>query len=499
MAPQDSYEPPSSKTGEGEHATNMSQLVQRTMTSILTPLNERVLELEEWCQAQEKSIAELAERSQVAAGRLDGHDQKVAGLGADLARSNEDVKLAHEGLQEAAERHAALENDHDVTRALANRTEAMHKNTAASLGDLQRMQEGLDSQVRQLQLALSETNIAHLNINDRVSELRNRYEGLNDRHLDLVKSVQDLKQADENTRQALKRFTATFDKQRKDDQRSFSQLDDRAKNLEAALIEAQHQSETGQKQGKATKAEVERLKQHLEALVGQQSGAQNGLQNSSAVGPNDWQGRIGKIEDSLARVSKLTSTDKNQSLNVVQAVSDAMHKSTQDLAKVMGDIESLDKVVKNHDNRIMKLEHTGTELAANQQKMREQADRAEQDLRGQIAAVQRDANSKSDNHSLELAKTNAVLQQTNQRAEAHAGALQSLHSDLSSTNGMVSKLGHSVDLAHEYCQGITKGFHDTHKRVQSGQDGMLPPKSGGSRRLPVIVPSSPRPGAGSPF
>merc|ERR1740129_2245943 len=133
-----------------------------------------------------------------------------------------------------------MEKDHETTRNLANRLDAGLRDSVGAVQELQRARDDLDNRVRELQRAVSETNIAHLNINDRMTEFRNRHECLHDRHLELVKSVQEAKQSDENTRQALKRFTATVEKQRKEDSRAMAAFDDRLKNTEECQAEGQH-------------------------------------------------------------------------------------------------------------------------------------------------------------------------------------------------------------------------------------------------------------------
>lgn len=476
----------SPKNGEGEGS--MSILIQKSMSSILGPVAERVMELEEKARETETLLKDLAERENKAVMRLDGHDQKVAMLNADIARANEDLRITNDSVGEAHEKHAAMENDHDVTRSLANRTESSHKNTTAALSDLNRSHEQLDSQVRQLQLALSETNIAHLNINDRMTELRNRHEGLNDRHLDVVKSVQETKQGDENTRQALKRFTGTFDKQRKEDQRSFQALDDRSKNFEAGLVEAQHQLDLLNKVAKGNKTELDRLKSGIDSLAGVQHGLQ---QDRGNAGKDDLQGRIGKLEESIGQISKIAQQEKSQTLGIVQAMADTMHKNTAQIQQNMGVVEGLDKGVKGHEHRLHKAEEQVKGQIANQQRMKEQQERMESDLRGNIAGVQREAKSQLDTQAHEIAKTNATLLQAQQRADNIGSTLTKVNGDLGATQAQLSKLGSSVDLAHEYVSGLAKGFQDTHKRVASGSDGMLGPRQGGARKLPPVTPRAP--------
>jgi len=481
----------STHAGEGE--SSMGALILKHMSSILQPITTRILDLEDKAHSHSNMLEASEQRAEKMLGRLEGHDHRLAGLGAELARTAEGLQVTNTNLAEATEKHAQLENDHDITRTLAGRTDNHHKSTVASLGDAQRLHETLDSTVRQIQLALSETNIAHLNINDRIADVRNRLEGLNDRHLDAVKSIQDVKKEEDNTRHALKRFTAAFDKQRKEDARSFSQIDDRTRNLEAGLVETQHQVDTAQKAIKVMKVDLIQVKNDLGGLVGvqQQANQHTQQQDSSRARPNDWQGRIVKIEESFNKLSKTATADKNQTMNVVQALSDGITKNATDLARFNSDLEKADHKFKIQDGRLHKLEASSGDLAAQQAKQRENAERAETELRNQIIAQQRDLTARIDGQAHDLSTTNAELHQTNLRLDAANTNLHTLHQDMVAASGTITKLSSGLDLAHEYFQGVSKGFHDTTKRVVNGQDGMLPPKGGGGagltkRTLPLI-------------
>lgn len=486
---------PMLSSSPGEGTGSMATLIQKAMTNILTPLAQRVIELEDRSATHTQEIKDLQEKLETANNRLAHHDCGISGLHAELARTKEDLRATSEQVVEAHEKHSSLENDHDVTRSLANRLESNHKSLGTVVSDQQRSHEDLDGRCRQLQLAMSETNISHININDRLTELRNRLEGLNDRHLDLVKTSQETKQSDENTRAALKRLSTTCDKQRKDCERSFGQLDDRSKNLEAGMIEMQHNVEKSAKASKTARSDIAQLRSIMDQLVGDSQGKTQQGQAEPSSKPNDVQGRVNKVEELINKLSKTINTEKAQQMTNLQSLIEAIQKNSSDVSKSLNDIEGLDKTVKVQDHRILKVEQKGTDLSVRQERLKEQLDKSEVDLRGVVTGVQRDLTTKMDTQSHELSKTNANLQLVSSRLDGVQAQTQHLHTELGNTNGTVDKMGQSLDLAHEYFQGVTKGFHDTHKRVLTGQDGMLPPKGGGSKMSPPktlpVIPTSP--------
>mmetsp|Transcript_72297 Transcript_72297/g.182298 ORF Transcript_72297/g.182298 Transcript_72297/m.182298 type:complete len:501 (-) Transcript_72297:167-1669(-) len=473
----------------GEGANSMSTMIQKHMTSILAPLAERVLDLEDAGKHSAGELKELYDRVDKAHTRLDQHDGSLGTLATGLERTKDELRVANENISEAAERHTALEGEHDATRTLTRAIDTSHKGTASTLSDTQRALEDLDNRARQLQMALSETNIAHLNINDRLAEIRNRQEGHNDRHLDLVKIVQEIRQSDENTRQALRRFTSTFDKQRRETERSFAQVDDRTRNFEASLVEMQHSIDGNTKTQKTYKSDLAQIRALLDNYVGGQQRPQQGKSDSSSATPaRDLQGRVAKVEEAVIKLGKSQTADKNQTLAIVQTLGDAISKNGEEVGKHAQELEGIEKSLKNQDHRLQKGEQKSLELGTRHERLRENLEKCDADLRGLIGTVQREMTAKLDSNWHELSKTNASLSQAGQRIDAQSNGLQSLSGELNNTSDRVAKMGVSLDLAHEYFQGLTKGFQDTHKRVTSGQDGMLPPKGayGGSRPGSVL-------------
>jgi len=313
----------------------------------------------------------------------------------------------------------------------------------------------------------------------------------------LVKSVSTTKQSDENTRQSLKRFSSTFDKQRREEERSFAQLDDRTKNIEISLVELNHNIDSGQRLNKTVKNEMLQVKSQLDNLFGAQRASSSG---DGVSGPRDLQGRLGKIEDQVNKLDKSFISDKAQTLTIVHTLGDAITKNSEDQALSKADMEAVDKAAKLIGHRLTNAEKRDSELSLRQDQMKDLIGKNSSDLRSYIAQVQKDTETKLTESAHELGRTNVGLMHTGQRLDTTNMGMQSLQGELNATNSTVGQLSVSLDLAHEYFQGVTKGFQDTHKRVIAGQDGMLPPKggvaprfygAGATKTLPVI--SAPRP------
>mmetsp|Transcript_26814 Transcript_26814/g.56811 ORF Transcript_26814/g.56811 Transcript_26814/m.56811 type:complete len:508 (-) Transcript_26814:78-1601(-) len=487
----------------GEGTASMSSVVQKAMVRILGPLAARLVDLEEKTENHGTSIAGLQQLGDATTARLEQHTGQLGKLSFDLGKTSENVQKAFDQLQESGDKHAALEAEHDNTRSLANHLDAGAKAGQASLSDLQRALEDVDSRARQTQNLMSETNVAHLNINDRLSEMRNRMEGLNERHTEMIKALQDCRREEENVRQALKRLTSGYDQFKRESERSFTRLDERSKTLEASVVDLNHLCEGSSRMHKTVRNDLTQFKNQLDNLFG----ARQQVDSNSAkdmVGPRDLQGRLGKLEEQVVKLDRAMAADKTQTMNIIQGMGDNVTKQGQELHQNRQDLDALEKAICLADQRLDRGDKKDAELTNRCDNIKENLTKCDSDLRVYITQVQKDMDAKLNEHGAELSKTNSGLNQTGQKLEATNIDVNALHSELASTNGAVHKLSVSLDLAHEYFQGLTKGFHDTHKRVVSGADSMLPPRGavggrpasqgaygGGGGTLPVI--HTPRP------
>jgi len=446
----------------GEGAGSMASLVQKALVNIVAPLLQRLGDLEETSALHKRELKVAHEKADSAAQRIGLHDRSISAIESDLIRTKSDLKRAHELICEASEHHSSLDNDHEITRAIANRLDSGHKSMGSLLADQQRLHEDLEGRCRQVQQGLSETNTAHISINDRLQELRTRLDGLNDRHLDLVKSTQELKQADEANKGAFKRITTTAERQRRDTERGFAQVDDRSKNLELAIIELQGADEKALKVIRATRQDVERNRSTIEQLMGE--GGKLGSA-SSGPKPSDVQGRVNRVEEMVGKLATALSTDSSGTQQSLQQLREAVAHNAAGMTKNASDYEHLDKMVKSQDHRLYKVEQRCGLIEGRSEKLKDQLERQESELKNQLGNAQASLQAKLDTQAHELAKTNERISQGGSKVDILQSGLDNIKTELASTNGAVGKLGHGLDLAHEYVQGMSKGLTDTHKRV----------------------------------
>eukprot|EP00932_Pfiesteria_piscicida_P019422 SRR837773.6250.p1 GENE.SRR837773.6250~~SRR837773.6250.p1 ORF type:complete len:240 (+),score=46.97 SRR837773.6250:75-722(+) len=210
-------------------------------------------------------------------------------------------------------------------------------------------------------------------------------EGLNDRHLELVKVAQAVRQSEDNTNQALRRHTASFDKFRRESERSMAQLDERTRSLEVSTVELSHVVEGSQRSHKVVKSDLAQVRAQLEGQAGIRREAPG--EAARATAPRDAGGRLQRLEEQVAKLEKSNTSDKTQTLLITQTLSDAISKNSDDLLHSRADFEAFDKAVKQLEFRLGQADKFHSEQVSKSEQLKERISKTEADTRMYMSKV----------------------------------------------------------------------------------------------------------------
>jgi len=498
-------------TGEGEKG--MTHFIQDHMVSILQPLAETVTDIQ-------RSIAKIKENTSLANGlaernmeHIAAHEQKLVLFGSGLSRINEDILSQRNELHETMDRIVTLEGDHDATKVSMSRTEGYIQKFASSEQDSKKVIEDLDTRIRQVQLSISETNVSHMGFEDRLSEIRNLHDGLNDRHMQMMTSLQQVSQSDENTRAMMKRHMAACDKQKKDAQRSFTLCDDRLKSVEAMLLETTHKTHNNAKSLKSLSTDVK----HMLAELGEVTGMQQSMTDaksekndrvdtmnsvksdrSAERGPSQQFGnRMGRIEEQLAAMDRKQAFEKESHTVWKKEIDDMVKKSMTETRDNSLQLEMTTKQCKTQEEKLLRNESRVVAAESNIEKLQKAIDKCESDGRD-LALNLKELTSQVELEKNEHKKTVASVDNAHADVGSTNEEIKLMSKDISDIQGALSKIAMRLELAHEYVQGLGKGFQDTHKRVTAGLDGMVAPKTVSNRKMLPEIPGKLRSEVSSP-
>lgn len=469
-------------TGEGEYT--MKIFIQEHMTSILHPLAERVTDLQRSVAKIEGHLSHTDEALERNSDQLNLVGSQLATQDSRLARVIEDVHISKKEIGDLINKQVSQENVLDGLGVHIRKVEGLVDANQSFANDLQRSFEEIDGRVRQMQFTLSEQNILHLSFSDRLNELRGFYDSLNDRHLATMKNLQEVKQADENTRNTLKRHIQGYEKQKKDDLRSLQLLDDRTKALEVMLLEVSHKVETQGKTLRSYSLKHEQVLRDIEEAA-DMGGRRDSQQKLQRTPTEMFSTRIQRVEENIASISRKEVSDMQNLNGRLNDISDQVTKNTSDIERDHCEIDGLAKHFKILDDRMVRVEDKSVIAERTIEHLEKQASQTEQDVRHQ-GNLHRDLHAHVQLQDIDLEKTKNHLSKTNQDLEFTSTTLSDVRHDLNSAVAAIEKTNSRMELAHEYLQGVSKGFQDAHKRVMIGSDGMIQPKSGQRKMLPEI-------------
>jgi len=485
-------------TGEGENM--MKVFMEEHVIQILQPIAETVQDIQRSIKKLKDDAANANAIVDRSAEIIASHDQKFVLFSAGLARINDDMQHQRIEVSEALDRQVTMEGDIDLTKASLNKTEAYLQANTNVCHEIRKAVDDIDSRMRQMELSMSETNVNHMAFADRLSDLRNLHEGLNDRHMQMMTSMQQLRQSDENTRSVLKRSIATGDKQKKDAQRSFQLLDDRMKIVENMVLDTNHKTQAHEKAIKGFNSAMKEIVGDLGDVVGVQQGMnaktdERSEPKAAAVAEKQaspaekFGNRMGRIEENIAALHRSLGLEKDNMAGRHKELEDVVNKVLIEHRGISVCVDQVNKTHKSHEESIRSNDSRITLLDSNMDKTLNIADKNDSDVRSLMVNF-RELGLVIDMEKHERDKTNTNLANNSRGLEATNQEMQNLSKDFIDMHGSMTKIGMRLELAHEYFQGMGKGLQDTHKRVTAGLDGMVPPKSVASRRMLPEIPGS---------
>jgi len=493
----------------GEHGNAMQVFIQEHLTTILQPLAETIQELKyavKICKDDSALANSIAERNLES---IATHEQKIVLFGGALERVTNDIKDQRVEVQEAVDEFVKIEVEIDNTKVSVAKTEGYLQSCITSSAEVRRMIDDVDSRLRQVQLSVSETNVHHMAFEDRICEIRNTYDGLNERHMQMMSTLQQYRQSDENTRSVVKRSVATADKHKKDSQRSFTLLDDRLKSAEAMLLDTSHSTQRNSKQLKQLSSDVKQVTGEMGEVVGAQEMAaaqqhktveparQTIEQKVAAAQDANPQGggsagmgnRMGQLEQGILLLNRSQEHEKKTLDLKCKEMDDLIKKTIVDVRDLAPVIEHTAKAITLLEDKVLRNESKVAQVESGFDPVVKKCEKVEQDIRG-FPAQLRELAAVIDMRKHDKEMTDAGIANVNKDIAGVHTAMRTIAKDQVEYAGSLTKITMRIELAHEYMQGMSKGFQDTHRRVAAGLDGMHPPKTVQQRKTLPEIPGS---------
>jgi len=482
-------------SGDGENS--MKLFMMEHLTFILQPLSETITEVQNSLKRIRDDTAHATSIAERNMEHISAHEQKLILLGAGLSRVNDDITNQRKETAVALEKFVTLEGEVDLTNVSLTKMEAYVKATANAGHDLPQMVDDFDLRIRQAELTVSEMNVFAMAFTDRLHEMRNLHDGLDNRHLQTVVALQELKKSEENTRTVVQRQVATRDSIKKDVERSVTLLEDRLKVAEEMVLESKQKTQETAKGLKAMEeglqgvlgevGEVANVQQGLNATTKDRQSPEPAKQDQSPA--ERFGSRMGKIEESISQINRNAAFEKDAQTKWQKEVDEMINKCVIDMRDKSLNMEAATETAKGNENRSLRNEGRITMAESNIEKVMKLAEKGIEDAQILIQPF-RELTYTVDLQKFEIEKVNQHVARVEEEIPPLSEEIEVLNRYVVDMQGVVSKIGMRLELAHEYMQGVSKGVQDTQKRVSAGLDGMMPPKNVTNRKMLPEIPQN---------
>jgi chromosome segregation ATPase len=219
---------------------------------------------------------------------------------------------------------------------------------------------------------------------------------------------------------------------------------------------------------------------------------------SAERGPSQQFGnRMGRIEEQLAAMDRKQAFEKESHTVWKKEIDDMVKKSMTETRDNSLQLEMTTKQCKTQEEKLLRNESRVVAAESNIEKLQKAIDKCESDGRDLVLNL-KELTSQVELEKNEHKKTVASVDNAHADVGSTSEEIKLMSKDISDIQGALSKIAMRLELAHEYVQGLGKGFQDTHKRVTAGLDGMVAPKTVSNRKMLPEIPGKLRSEVSSP-
>lgn len=476
---------------------DMASYTHSQMFGLLKPFADRVL-------AIEHSVGELLGRMDGGETRADGHESRLSDAGAwsqqikgDLAsmRAHQVAMQNHLGQMEKDK--VQLEQDRDEAQATTQQLNVQLQ-SVAELGP--QLKQTLDENVARVDQLFAE-------LAEQRTVLQNHIEGVVKQELQELASKQeqssyDIQQAQtqlNSTLLSLDETKKSYAKNKRDDDKSFANLNSELTRLKTSLIEMDSRTSKQGEEIKANSATVKTAKESLDVFSAEKSAfqAQSDKLTNQVL---NLQVRFVPVEKGLAglvdaanrpmtTVTK-TKTDKKDEKK------DEPVKSGRNVAEFLADIEEL---VSKNNTRLDEISNGGSALETRLSKEVDGINQQVQHLHSSFISTDNQVKQLETMHADAIQKIEESMNLHNDfrtemdtktlKLEDIHGDVQSLTKQTTDSKDALSKLGMSVGLCNEHFSGLRKGLRDASGRVVGSHHDALLPETTHLRAMTPTLPN----------
>lgn len=469
----------------------MQEFVKQHMIGILAPLAARVSELGSINDELLHRLSLIGKRFEHSDARHEGLTQNFELLSGQLTTTSEGLENAVGALRaEAGRLRSAEESQAVAQKALDGFDQRLEKAQSFLSGLRESIDDGA-AETHKLQLKLWQTTNLAERLERAVSKQGGIQESHSDKLLDLSRCLQQGRAFAEESRSHIQEVSSAFEGRLAEvEGKAADAIDARAEDTRVTLA-------SNLSQLRACREEMVFDNQRLTALVERVDGVDVDMRwlkgQSSERNAISWQQRVVDMEVAFKDwASSSSALALKQLVKSVQGLEGTVAEHTADisingqcietlqarphLSKAVGDVIARVAALEGEQARLLEWRGVSEESIV---KLRSAQQNAERSRAEEDAAV---------------ARLWMALQATREDIRKTDTRVQNLHGELGNACEGVAKIAIGLDSAGELIHGLGMGFQETRKLVNSGKDGMIPPRDVFKALTPTVpAPLRPRP------
>jgi len=470
----------------------MQSFVEQHMLSLLVPTSQHVRDVQGDVRALKAEVQAQCLQLNSKGSAVDQHDQQLSALWAELHQVS--LKMGKMRSEISNEIVDAVKLNRLRVEEISRKVEAQITDMDHLLKDLQLCWKSTDADIHKLQDRVETLEAMARPMCGDIARIDQLVEEWRHEHLGLSERVEHTKRQGEDHKAGLQKLMATTTNQDREAKDGIAKVGKQIKDLGIELA-ACNQNVMGHEERltsfganlKRTMDEIGTVRSELEDEKRTNQEQEGILKNMN----------LGQAVDLLFQRTAKTSNDVEGILTELHEEEGLVRKLTARVDADLGVISSHTEEIKRLEKeRIVLRDHCSdhAERLTRQEKvhgdLKEQADVACADIRRLRVSLKASEKSLTE-HAQRLEETDARQADSERRLEDTDGQLTGLRAEVGRHGEAAAKTAMSLDLAHEYLNGVGKGLAKAHSRMVDGHEELLPFKKAPTRNLPSLPSARP--------
>jgi len=460
---------------------NLQSFVRNQMISIISPVAEHVREMQDQLQELKKGFSQIDDRERGDRNAIDKNFQEMSKLRDSLEKMDTRLEQLDRDVAMSKREKDRLEAEHEVTKSDLSKTAGNLRTSNVLLKAVQQKTEDLDGDIRNVHSSTSKIGRTLMEHAEKLAQLQDMGEVLNERHLEMVKELSDVAKTGTDTECSLQQLTHDHGKAKAALPKEVGRLENLIGSVNLQLdkmVKGMHETSHAVSN---TDAQVRLIQESLD----HQDGASRKIDELTS-----WKGQavalmkstVHSVKDLEVKIDLLTEASSNEKELVASSLRNV--ENTLNSHKIR--IERTADVQHKHGEQLKASEHGIGQLHKSFDDLTEKAQLLSADQKN-LRSLQNDTASKLESHHITLSKTQADLEKHGVELDHSKTDISNLRDGIAATNSSMSKLGSRYDYCTKNISDMSRAFQDVSQHVSRGDHGLLRPKTPRSGRLPDIA------------